>query len=262
LKVQKYLRREGKQMTTRILIVDREPKFTVRLRAELIKKGSEVYVADEKMAAQELVRSRKPHLVVLGCIRPRGDAFKLHQWLKETPATGTIPIVVVDLPLEEQLAGGWRRDEGLRLDAADYFYRPLKMSVLLSAVEKLLDKATRKIRVLVADDHAVVREGICALVNLQKDMLIVGEAVNGQDAIEKTHELLPNVVLMDIAMPVMNGIEAMKQITSTHDDVKILVLSQYDDEGNIIASKQAGAFDFIPKKSVSSQLLEAIRMAC
>ena len=249
-------------MNTRILIIDEEQEFAEELRAKLAEKGSEVYVAVEKMEAQELVRTGKPQLIVLGCIKPRGDAFKLHQWLKKTPATSTVPIVVVDVPIEKQLLSGWRRDEGMRLDVADYFYRPLKLTVLVAAVEKLLDKATRKIRVLVADDHAVVREGICALVNLQKDMLIVGEAVNGQDAIEKTAQLLPNVVLMDIAMPVLNGIEAMKEITSTCSDVKVLVLSQYDDAGNIVASKEAGAFDFIPKKSVSSQLLEAIRLAC
>lgn len=249
-------------MNTRILIVDQEQEFTVELQAELEKKGSEVFVTADRMEAQELVRTGKPHLIVLGCINPRGDAFKLHQWLKKTLATSAVPIVVVDLPFEKQFISGWRRDEGMRLDVSDYFYRPLKLPVLIATVEKLLDKATRKIRVLVADDHAVVREGICALVNLQKDMLIVGEAVNGQDAIEKTNQLLPNVVLMDIAMPVLNGIEAMKQITSTLRDVKVLVLSQYDDEGNIDASKQAGAFDFIPKKSVSSQLLEAIRLAC
>ena len=249
-------------MAARILIVDQEQDFTADLQAELQKKGSAVYVTAEKLKAQEIVRSKKPQLVILGCIRPRGDAFKFHQWLKETPATSTLPIVVVDVPFEKQFISGWRRDEGMRLDVADYFCRPLKLPVLVSVVEKLLDEATRKIRVLVADDHAVVREGICALVNLQKDMLIVGEAVNGQDAIEKTEQLLPNVVLMDIAMPVLNGIEAMKRITTRRKDVKVLVLSQYDDEGNIVASKEAGAFDFIPKKSVSSQLLQAIRMAC
>ncbi|NLA25906.1 MAG: response regulator [Firmicutes bacterium] len=249
-------------MATRILIVDQEQEFTFNLQAELERKGSEVFVATERMEAQDLVRSGRPQLIVLGSIRPRGDAFKMHQWLKETPATRSLPVVVVDVPIEKQHISGWRRDEGMRLDVSDYFFRPLKLPVLLSTIEKLLDKATRKIRVLVADDHAVVREGICALVNLQRDMLIVGEAVNGRDAIEKTHQLLPNVVLMDIAMPVLNGIEAMKEITSVCEDVKVLVLSQYDDEGNIIASKEAGAFDFIPKKSVSSQLLEAIRMAC
>lgn len=249
-------------MSKRILVVDGEREFTMSLKAALQKKGSTVSVTAEKTEAQEMVRRGKPQLIVLGSIMPRGDAFKLHQWLKGTAATSTVPIVVVDVPYEKQHLRGWRRDEGMRLDVTDYFTRPLKLTVLVSFIEKMLDEATRKIRVLVADDHAVVREGICALVNLQKDMLIVGEAVNGRDAIEKTGELFPNVVLMDIAMPVMNGIEAMKQITKRCKDVKVLVLSQYDDEGNIIASREAGAFDFIPKKSVSSQLLEAIRMAC
>jgi len=151
-------------MKTRILIVDQEEEFTAKLQAELEKKGSEVFVAVEKLKAQEIVRTGKPQLIVLGAIKPRGDAFKLHQWLKKTPATSNLPIVVVDVPPEKQSVSGWRRDEGLRLDVEDYFYRPLKLSVLVSVIEKLLDKATRKIRVLVADDHAVVREGICALV--------------------------------------------------------------------------------------------------
>ena len=248
-------------MKTRILIVDQEEEFTAKLQAELEKKGSEVFVAVEKLKAQEIVRTGKPQLIVLGAIKPRGDAFKLHQWLKKTPATSDLPSVVVDVPPEKQPVSGWRRDEGLRLEAEDYFCRPVDLSALVSVIEKLLDKTTRKIRVLVADDHAVIREGICALVNLQKDMLIVGEATDGQEAIEKTLQLTPNVVLMDIVMPELNGIEAMKQITSRCKDVKVLILSQYDDEGNITASKQAGAFDFIPKKSVSTELLKAIKMA-
>ena len=133
-------------MKTRILIVDQEEEFTAKLQAELEKKGSEVFVAVEKLKAQEIVRTGKPQLIVLGAIKPRGDAFKLHQWLKKTPATSNLPIVVVDVPPEKQSVSGWRRDEGLRLDVEDYFYRPLKLSVLVSVIEKLLDKATRKIR--------------------------------------------------------------------------------------------------------------------
>ena len=132
---------------------------------------------------------------------------------------------------------------------------------MANVIEKLLDEATRKIKVLIADDHAVIREGISALLNMQRDIVIIGEATDGQDAIEKTIKLLPDVVLMDLAMPVMNGIEAAKQIIRKCKEVKILILSQYDDEDNIAASKKAGAFGFISKKSVSSQLLEAIRAA-
>ncbi|HHT45809.1 MAG TPA: response regulator [Firmicutes bacterium] len=248
-------------MKANILVVDKELDFTADLQTELEKKKYEVSIADNKLQAQEIVRIKKPDFIVLGVISPRGDAFQLHQWLKKSPVTGTIPIIVVDVPPEKQLLSGWRRDEGIRLEVEDYYSRPLKTAILATAIEKLLDEATKKIKVLIADDHAVVREGICALLNLHKDIVIVGEAINGKDAIDKTLQLLPDVVLMDIAMPVMNGIEAMKHIAHKCKEVKVLVLSQYDDEGNIAASKQAGAFGFIPKKSVSSQLLEAIRAA-
>ncbi len=248
-------------MKEKILIIDREVDFTGCLRSELEKRDYDVSVAVHKSEAEEIVRTNKPDFIVLGVITPRGDAFQLHQWIKATPATKNLPIVVVDAPPEKQLLSGWRRDEGLRLEVEDYFSRPIKPSLLADVVEKLLDEATRKIKVLIADDHPVVRDGISALLKMQKDIVIIGEAFDGQDAIEKTMNLLPDIVLMDLAMPVMNGIEAMKQIIRRCKEVKILILSQYDDEDNIAATKKAGAFDFISKKSVSSQLLEAIRAA-
>lgn len=248
-------------MKEKILIVDKEVDFTEGLRAELEKRNYDVSIAIHKSQAEEIVRTRKPDFIVLGVISPRGDAFQLHQWLKAMPVTKNLPIVVVDAPPEKQLVSGWRRDEGLRLEVEDYFSRPIKPSFLANVIEKLLDETTRKIKVLIADDHAVIREGVSALLNLQKDIVIIGEATDGQDAIEKTTKLLPDVVLMDLAMPAMNGIEATKQITRNCKEVKILVLSQYDDEDNIAASKQAGAFGFISKKSIGSQLVEAIRAA-
>ena len=78
---------------------------------------------------------------------------------------------------------------------------------------------------------------------------------------EKTLQLLPDVVLMDIVMPGMNGLEATKQIYKGCEQVRVLMLTQYDDEENVLASKEAGAFGFIPKRSASSQLLTAIRAA-
>lgn len=248
-------------MKRSILIVDQDDQFTVNLREELEKRRCKVLIACDKYKAQEIVETRNPQLIVLGAITPRGDAFKLHQWIKKRPVPGSLPLIVVDVPPDEQPLSGWRRDEGLRLDAEDYFCRPLNLSVLVSVVEDLLDRTTRKIRVLVVDDHAVVREGICALLNLQKDMLIVGEAVDGREAIEKTDLLMPHVVLMDIVMPELNGIEAVKSIKNRCKDVRVLMLSQYDDEGYIATSRQAGAFGFVPKKSVSTELLKAIRTA-
>lgn len=248
-------------MKRNILIVDQDDRFTVALREELEKRHCRVFIACDRCKAETIVKTRNPQLVVLGAITPRGDAFKLHQWIRKRPASCDLPLVVVDVSPAEQPRHGWRRDEGLRLDAAEYFCRPLDLSRLVSVIEEQLERTARKIRVLVVDDHAVIREGICALLDLQRDMIIVGEAADGRTAIEKTDELQPHVVLMDIVMPELNGIEAMRHIKNRRKDVQVLILSQYEDEGYIAASEEAGAFGFIPKKSVSTELLKAIRIA-
>ncbi|MFH0768508.1 MAG: response regulator transcription factor, partial [Chloroflexota bacterium] len=118
----------------------------------------------------------------------------------------------------------------------------------------------RAIRVLVIDDHTMVRTGICAVLALQKDMEVVGEAVDGQDAIEKVLRLSPDVALMDIVMPNLSGIEATKRISKDCPQTKVLILSQYDEEENMIVAKQSGAFGFIPKKAASSDLITGIRL--
>jgi len=117
----------------------------------------------------------------------------------------------------------------------------------------------RKIRVLVVDDHTLVREGICAVLALQRDIEIAGEAMNGQDAFEKVQRLVPNVTLMDIVMPVMSGIEATKLISASCPQTKVLILTQYDEEENMYVAKQAGAYGFIPKRAASSDLASGIR---
>ncbi|OGO02914.1 MAG: hypothetical protein A2Y72_07610 [Chloroflexi bacterium RBG_13_53_26] len=124
---------------------------------------------------------------------------------------------------------------------------------------KALATAIETIKVLVVDDHAIVREAVRAFLTLQKDIQVVGEAVNGQEALERTLELAPDVVLMDIAMPVMNGLEATERIRSKWDQAKILMLTQYDEDENVLASTQVGALGFVPKRSVGADLLNGIR---
>jgi DNA-binding NarL/FixJ family response regulator len=243
----------------KIMVIDDEVEFTADLHAVLEAKAYHVVSASNREQAQEVVRREKPDLVILGTIMPRGDAFSLHQWLKQSPNFSQLPIIVLDATPEKQLVRGWRMDEGLRLEAEDYFRKPIKPTALLPQVEKLLDRVTRKIKVLVVDDHTVVREGIHALVSLQRDMQVVGEAVDGREAVEKTNQLLPDVVLMDIVMPGMSGLEATKRICKECKQVRVLMLTQYDNEKNILASDQAGAFGFIPKRSASSELLAGIR---
>ncbi len=247
-------------MNTRekVLIVDDECTFTDDLCSALQAKR-EVIVASTGAQAQEMAWAERPDMVILGTLTPRGEAFRLHQWLKQTSQFGDLPIMVIDAPPEKQLLKGWNKDEGLRLDADDYLVKPLEITAILPRVEKMLDRSTRRIKVLVVDDHAIIREGIRALLALQKDMHVVGEAVNGQEALEKTLELSPDVVVMDIVMPVMNGLEATKRIRSKSDQAKVLMLSQYDDEENVLASSQAGAIGFVPKRSAGAELLDGIR---
>ncbi|MBI3195525.1 MAG: response regulator transcription factor [Ignavibacteriae bacterium] len=116
-----------------------------------------------------------------------------------------------------------------------------------------------KIKVLIVDDHHVVRAGIVALLNNQPDIQVVGEAEDGLDAIEKVRALSPNIVLMDISMPNMNGIEATYRIKKHHAGVNVLVLTQYENEEYIKRVLQCGASGYILKNSLTGDLLKAIR---
>ena len=244
----------------KILIVDDDADFIQTLEATLAKNSYSVVTASNRLQAEEMIRSQEPDMVILGTIMPRGDAFLFHQWLKQTLGFSSLPLMVINAPPEKQLIKGWRLEEGLQCDAEDFLARPVEPTALVPRIQKLLDKAeVKRIRVLVVDDHAVVRDGIRAVLSLQRDMQVVGEAVDGKDALEKTRELMPDVVLMDIVMPVMDGLEATKEICRKWEQAKVLVLTQYDDQENIRASREAGALGFIPKAAASSRLLSGIR---
>ena len=116
-----------------------------------------------------------------------------------------------------------------------------------------------KIRVLVTDDHAIIRDGICALLSLTGDIEAVGVAANGKEALEMVRELTPDVVLMDIAMPIMGGVEAIRRIRKEFPKVKVLALTQYDDKAYVFPVIEAGASGFISKTAASSELTAGIR---
>jgi DNA-binding NarL/FixJ family response regulator len=116
-----------------------------------------------------------------------------------------------------------------------------------------------KIKIIITDDHAIVREGIIAILKLYDDVMVVGEASNGKEAIDKTDELKPDIVLMDIAMPGLGGLEAAIEIKKRHPDVKILVLTQHDDREYISRFLKAGVSGYLLKKAVGSELISAIR---
>jgi len=241
----------------KILLIDDEPDFVEAFTRTLEAKAYKVITTNREQA-QEKMRD-DPDIVVLGTITPAGEAFRLHQWLKGHPRYKDIPLLVIDARYEERAVKGWRREEGMQLEAEVYVTKPIEPAELAPRIQSLLEEATRTIKVLVTDDHTMIRDGICAVLSLQKDIDVVGEAVNGRDAIEKTQRLLPNVVLMDIVMPVMSGLEATKQITRECPQTKVLILTQYDEEENMFVAKQVGAHGFIPKRAASSDLITGIR---
>jgi len=120
----------------------------------------------------------------------------------------------------------------------------------------------KKIRVLVADDHTIVRDGICALLALVRDIEVVGEASNGSEALKMVRELEPDVVLMDIAMPNMGGLEATRRICKEFPGTKVIALTQYDDKEFVLPVIEAGASGFISKVAASSELASGIRSVC
>lgn len=117
-----------------------------------------------------------------------------------------------------------------------------------------------KIRILLADDHAILRAGLVRLLGEEKDIEVVGEAENGREAVQKALELHPDIVLMDIGMPVMNGMEATKQIKKRDADVKVLVLTMHDNEEYLFQVLQAGAAGYVLKKAADSDLVNAIHV--
>ncbi len=242
-----------------ILIVDDDLNFAEALKETLENEAYSVFTASDREQAEKIVRSQEPDMIVLGTIMPRGDAFLFHKWMKQTLGFSNLPIMVINAPPEKQLIKGWRMDEGMQCDAEDFLAKPVEPIALIPRIQKLLDRTTKKIRVLIVDDHAVVRDGIRSVLTLQRDIQVVGEAVNGKEALDKTIELLPDVVVMDIVMPVMNGLNAAKEICKKCKSAKVLMLTQYDDEENVLASRQAGAVGFIPKAAASSRLLTGIR---
>ena len=116
-----------------------------------------------------------------------------------------------------------------------------------------------KIRILIADDHVLVREGIRALLSLCDDLEVVGEASDGQEAIAATRQLDPDVVLMDINMPGLGGLEATLQIRRENQRAKILVLTQYDDREYVSRFLKSGASGYILKRAAGSELASAVR---
>src|SRR5205085_2889717 len=118
-----------------------------------------------------------------------------------------------------------------------------------------------KIRVLIVDDHTIVRQGLRVLIEQAQDMEVVGEAEDGAKAVANTSKLRPDVVVMDLSMPFMNGLEATRQIRSQAPCTKVLVLSTFSGDDLVAQSIESGAKGFLLKQSAANDLLNGIRKA-
>ena len=117
----------------------------------------------------------------------------------------------------------------------------------------------KKIAVLLVDDHAVVRQGLRALLEAEGDIVVLAEAENGRQAVAQTKKSLPDVVVMDVAMPGMNGLEATRQIVRNVPSAKVLVLTSYGDDDYVAQLLEAGATGYLVKQTAAADLLKAIR---
>lgn len=117
------------------------------------------------------------------------------------------------------------------------------------------------IRILLVDDQALFREGLRTLLSIRPDLEVVGEAENGREAVEKAAELRPDVILMDLRMPVLNGVAATQQLQQEQPESKVIVLTTFDDDEYIFDGLRAGAVGYLLKDVSSEKLVEAIRAA-
>ncbi len=118
------------------------------------------------------------------------------------------------------------------------------------------------IRVLIADDHAIVRRGIKALLAQTDEVQVVGEAVNGLEAVRLSRQLNPDVILMDLLMPIMDGIEATRQVTASQPHIRVLVLTSFVHDDKVFSAIKAGAMGYLLKESEPSELIRSIYQIC
>lgn len=116
-----------------------------------------------------------------------------------------------------------------------------------------------KIRVLIADDHPLFRDGIHGLLDSVSDTEVVGEATSGEEAITLAEKLQPDIILMDIKMPGINGLQAMREILQTSPHIRVLIVSMLEDDDSVFAAMRAGARGYLPKGANQTEMLRAIR---
>jgi DNA-binding NarL/FixJ family response regulator len=245
----------------KILIIDNEYKFSNRLQALIRQNNYDAIAVNNKVQALKTLRRKDIDMVVLGTITPKSDMLYVYHWFKHNPNYKDVPLMIINGPIEPELSFERDEQEATGLASIDYFFKPIEPDIVMPFIEKHMNSTSKKIKVLIVDDQELVREGIRIMLDLHKDIEVVGEAKHGKDAIEKAIKLMPDVILMDILMPGMNGLEATQRIMEICREARVLILSQYDTDESIQASKNAGACGFISKSSSTAFLVSNVRSA-
>ena len=120
--------------------------------------------------------------------------------------------------------------------------------------------AEGSIRILIVDDHPVVRDGLAAMLSTQADFLVVGEAATGEAAVDEAQRLQPDIILMDLEMPRLDGVEAIRQLRAWHQEVKVIVLTAFDTDERILRAVEAGAEGYLLKGVPRDEIFQAIRV--
>jgi DNA-binding NarL/FixJ family response regulator/tRNA A-37 threonylcarbamoyl transferase component Bud32 len=227
--------------------------------------------------AVELTDRLHPQVVLMDLRMPEMDGAAATARIKaEHPDTHVLIITTEDsdahiLPAIEAGATGYLlkdapQEELFKAVRAAARGEPLLAPVVAARLMERIrgpaeEPATERIRLLIADDHPIVRTGLQDVLGSQPDFEVVGEATNGAEAVELTDQLHPQVVLMDLRMPVMDGVEAIAKIKAKYEDVHILVLTTYDSDADILTAIETGATGYLLKDAPREELFRAIRAA-
>jgi DNA-binding NarL/FixJ family response regulator len=130
-----------------------------------------------------------------------------------------------------------------------------------TTTSRVKKSAPPQIRVMIVDDHPLFRAGLRRVVEIEKDLVIVGEAINGQEALDKAREINPQVILLDINLPILNGLQVARELTASNHDMAIIILTAYHDDEQMLHAMRAGASAYFPKDVDAQELIKAIHQA-
>jgi DNA-binding NarL/FixJ family response regulator len=239
-----------KTMKTRILVVDDHRMYRDGLKALLALQSDMEIVGEAENGQEAITRTRElyPDVILMDVKMPVMDGIEAtRRIIAEMPE---MKILALTMCPREVYSSGI-----MRAGARGYVSKGDDIEQLTAAIRK----ETMKTKILIVDDHQMYREGLKAVLARQADMDVVGEAENGLDAVAKARELQPDVILMDVNMPVMDGAEATSRILAEQPGMKILALSVQAEDGYMSSMLRAGAMGYILKGSDSDELCGIIR---